>query len=67
MADKKEGYLEIGTSGKGEVVINLPMPHEKTGHMFFSANQARDLADSLIRKAMEADKERKRKRSGDDL
>lgn len=49
MADKVEGYLEVGTNEGGEVVVNLP--EGNTGHLAFSKNQARDLAFTLLRQA----------------
>jgi len=45
--DKVSGYLEIGENDKGEIVINLP--EDMTGHLCFSVNQARNLANSLMR------------------
>jgi len=54
------GVLEVGTNGKGEVVINHPdlQPDENgIGHIVFSPDQARGLAATLIRKASEATRE----------
>lgn len=51
--DKVEGHLEIGTNERREVVINLD--RDRTGHIVFSPNQARGLAESLLRKAAEAE------------
>ena len=56
--DKVEGFLEVGCNEQNEVVINHPdlKPDENgVGHIVFSANQARSLAQSLLRKAAEAD------------
>jgi hypothetical protein len=41
--------LEVGTNDKHEVVINLP--RDMTGHIVFSVQQARELADTLHKKA----------------
>ena len=49
MADKVEGFLEVGINDNGEVVLNLP--EDKTGHIIFSPNQARTLAASLNKNA----------------
>jgi len=51
------GFLEVGTTGEGEVIINHPdlKPDENgVGHIIFSVRQARDLARLLLRKADEA-------------
>jgi hypothetical protein len=58
--EKQEGSLEVGTNGKGEVVINHPdlSPDEKgVGHIVFSPRQAQRLANLLHKKAVEADRE----------
>jgi hypothetical protein len=60
MGDKITGVLEVGTNGKGEVVINHPdlQPDENgAGHIVFSPNQARNLARLLNEKAKDADSE----------
>lgn len=60
MADKISGYLEVGTNDKGEVVVNHPdiKPDENgVGHIVFSPNQARSLANLLLQKAAKADSE----------
>jgi hypothetical protein len=52
-----KGQLEVGTL-EGEVVINHPdldPDHNGVGHIVFSPQQARDLATSLIRHAIEAE------------
>ena len=54
MSEKASGVLEVGTNEGHEVVINLP--HDMTGHIVFSPQQARSLADSLIRKAHDAER-----------
>jgi hypothetical protein len=57
MEDK---ILEVGTSGKGEVVINHPnldVDERGCGYIVFSPNQAKNLAKLLKQKAYEADKE----------
>jgi len=56
----RKSALEVGTNGKGEVVINHPdlYPDENgVGHIVFSPRQARSLANLLNKKAVEADKE----------
>ena len=60
VADKITGFLEVGTNGRGEVVINHSdiMPDENgVGHIVFSPNQARDLARVLSKQADRADLE----------
>jgi hypothetical protein len=57
MTDKVTGVLEVGTNGRGEVVINHPdlEPDENgVGHIVFSPDQAENLARLLRRKAKEA-------------
>jgi hypothetical protein len=49
MSDNGSGTLEVGTNDKHEVVINLP--RDMTGHIVFSVQQARELADTLHKKA----------------
>lgn len=60
MADKIEGYLEVGRNDKFEVVLNLDHDRDGTGHIIFSPNQARNLARLLVKQANEAVKERLR-------
>lgn len=58
--EKEAGVLEVGTNGKGEVVVNHPdlQPDENgVGHIVFSPRQARHLANLLNKKAIEADQE----------
>ncbi len=65
MADKIEGYLEVGLNEQGEVVVNHPdlKPGENgVGHIVFSASQARDLADLLHKHANQSDLEIRRRR-----
>jgi len=53
------GYLEVGTNGRGEVVVNHPdlLPDENgIGHIVFSPEQARNFAALLLRKAQEAER-----------
>lgn len=52
MSDNGPGILEVGTNERHEVVINLP--HDMTGHIVFSVEQAEGLAATLTRKAREA-------------
>ncbi len=57
--DKVAGHLEVGITGKWEVVINhfdLKPDSNGVGHIVFSARQARNLARTLLKKADEADK-----------
>lgn len=49
--DKIEGYLEVGTNERNEVVINLDKDRNGLGHIVFSVRQAYALADTLIRQA----------------
>jgi hypothetical protein len=53
MADNGPGVLQIGVNSAHEVVLNLP--HGMTGHIVFSPTEARGLADTLIRKAIDAE------------
>jgi hypothetical protein len=53
-ADKVEGFLEVGTNEQGEVVVNHPdlKPDANgVGHIVFSKNQARNLANLLLKHA----------------
>jgi hypothetical protein len=53
--------LEVGTNGRGEVVINHPdlqPDDEGVGHIVFSVEQARNLANLLLSKAADAASER---------
>lgn len=55
------GILEVGTNGRGEVIITHPDLHPDAngvGHIVFSPTQARVLARILNKKAREADYER---------
>ena len=59
--DIEKNTLEVGTNGNGEVVINHPdlEPDEKgVGHIVFSVEQARNLADLLMSKTADAAVER---------
>lgn len=50
MADRIEGFLEVGCNEKDEIVVNHPdlKPDENgVGHIVFSPNQARNLARLL--------------------
>lgn len=61
MADIKQGTLEVGTNGRGEVVVNHPdlEPDENgVGHIVFSVEQARNLANLLLSKSADASVER---------
>ncbi|MGC2234291.1 MAG: hypothetical protein WBA09_22510 [Candidatus Acidiferrum sp.] len=57
MSEKIEGFLEVGTDD-GEVVVNHPdlKPDENgVGHIVFSPNQARNLAELLVKQARVAE------------
>ncbi len=57
----QKNALEVGTNGNGEVVINHPdlEPDENgVGHIVFSVEQARNLANLLMSKAADAVVER---------
>ena len=57
----QKNTLEVGTTGNGEVVINHPHlePDENgVGHIIFSVEQARNLANLLMAKAADAVVER---------
>jgi len=61
MSNVAKGILEVGTNGKGEVVINHPdlEPDDNgVGHIVFSVEQARDLANLLLSKSADAAVER---------
>lgn len=51
--DKVDGYLEIGTNDRDEVVINLD--RDRTGHICFSRNQTIALIANLHKQVMELD------------
>lgn len=56
--DKIVGHLEVGTNGKGEVIINHPdlkPDADGVGHIVFSPTQARILGDLLFQKATNAE------------
>jgi hypothetical protein len=64
MSDKVEGFLEVGCNDKCEVVVNHPdlMPDaDGIGHIVFSPNQARHLAELLLRNAAQAETQAMRK------
>lgn len=50
------GELEVGTDGRGSVVVNLP--RDMTGHIAFSPDQASRFAELLNRHATVAAIER---------
>jgi len=55
------GFLEVGTNGRGEVVINHPdlrPDAEGFGHIVFSVEEARNLANLLLSKSADAVVER---------
>jgi hypothetical protein len=61
MTEMAKNTLEVGTNGNGEVVINHPdlEPDENgVGHIVFSVEQARDLANLLLSKSADAAAER---------
>lgn len=53
MKDNTEGSLLVGPNDHGEVVINLP--RDMTGHIVFSPDQARHLAEILLYQAATID------------
>lgn len=58
MSDKITGFLEVGLNGDGEIVVNHPdlKPDENgVGHIVFSPNQARNLAQLLNKHANQVD------------
>lgn len=58
MTDKVEGFLEVGCNEKDEIVVNHPdlKPDENgVGHIVFSPNQARNLAQLLLKNAEKAE------------
>ena len=61
MGEIQRNTLEVGTTGKGEVVINHPdlEPDENgIGHIIFSVEQVRSLANLLMSKSADAAAER---------
>lgn len=61
MSEISKGFLEVGTDGHGEVVVNHPdlEPDENgVGHIVFSVEEARNLANLLLSKAADAAVER---------
>lgn len=68
MTDKISGFLEVGRNDKGEIVINHPdlKPDEQgVGHIVFSPNQARNLADLLNKHASQVERDERHKREGE--
>jgi hypothetical protein len=60
VTDKVAGVLEVGTNGKGEVVIvhpDIDADKDGIGHIVFSPSQALALSRLLARKANEAGRE----------
>lgn len=61
MTDKISGSLEVGPNDRGEVVIYLPpevvadFSLLEGGHITFSPNQARNLAEILLHQAKRVD------------
>ena len=56
-----KGFLEVGTNGSGEVVVNHPdlEPDENgVGHIVFSVEEARNLANLILSKSADAAVER---------
>jgi hypothetical protein len=56
-----EGFLEVGTDGEGNVVVNHPdidPDEEGVGHIVFSPAQARAFALSVLKNAAKAAIER---------
>lgn len=66
--DKIEGFLEVGYNETGEVVVNHPdlKPDENgVGHIVFSPNQARNLADLLCKHATLAENDIREKQEAE--
>ena len=66
--DKIEGYLEVGCNEQDEIVVNHPdlKPDANgVGHIVFSVNQARNLADLLLKNAREAENSAEAKREAE--
>lgn len=62
--DKVTGVLEVGLNDTDEIVINhgdLKPDANGVGHIVFSANQARNLAELLLKKANESETNTRRK------
>ncbi len=62
MQDKIEGYVEVGTDGSGNVVLNHPQmetDEHGVGHIIFSPRQARDFAHILLKQTAVAEDERR--------
>lgn len=60
MSAPEKGFLEVGSNGKGKVVVNHPdlEPDENgVGHIVFSPEEARNLARILLEKADIAQRE----------
>jgi len=58
-----KGELEVGTNGQGEVVVihpDIDADKDGVGHIVFSPAQARNFAATLVKKAAEAEAERRR-------
>lgn len=69
MSTIAKNTLEVGTNGRGEVVINHPdlePDADGVGHIIFSIEQARNLAHLLMKKANEAFKELSETRERED-
>lgn len=65
MTTTGSGFLEVGTNGAGEIVINHPdlKPDENgVGHIVFSVTEAQHLSSLLQQKAYEAKREIEAKR-----
>lgn len=57
MSNIAKGVLEVGTNGNGEVVVNHPdlqPDKDGVGHIVFSVEQARNLANLLLSKSADA-------------
>ena len=65
MMDKITGFLEVGLNEQGEIVVNHPdlkPDADGVGHIVFSPNQARNLAELLLKHAAKADRDAAEKR-----
>ncbi len=65
MSDVAGGYLEVGLDYQGQVVVNHPdlKPDENgVGHIVFSPAQARNLAELLLKHALQSELDAYQKR-----
>lgn len=68
MSDKIEGYLEVGLNEQGEIVVNHPdlkPDADGVGHIVFSVNQARHLAELLHKHAAQSERDARLKQQAE--